>query len=236
MAHSVARVVAVLTIGAVAACGGSSAGGSGGQAKGASSSPAAPAPSATPSITGPQPPSATTLRTALLTVQDFPTGWKTTPVTDSKSKASGDCGDKLEAFDKAHPDSKIKAEADFARQSDEIDEELQAYSNRPDLQAQFAEYAGIIRGCSTLTVQADKEKVKLAVSELSFPKLGDESFAYAATGKIQGIEFELNQVIVRRGSVLVQLTQSSVFSGDVDLLTTTATKALAKLDKVVPVD
>jgi hypothetical protein len=223
---------ALLGVVAVTSCGGSS-GGSKAQPQSDGSSAAA-APSSSPSPSGPQPPSAATLRAALLTVQDFPTGWKTTPASDSNSKASGDCGDKLEAFDKAHPDSKIKAEADFEKQSDEIDEELKAYSDVADLKSQLAEYATIIRGCSTLTIQADKEKVNLKVSELSFPKMGDDSFAYSASGKVQGVEFELNLVIIQRGLVLLQFTQSAVFGADVDFLTTITTKALARFDTAVP--
>ena len=188
-----------------------------------------------PTPTGPGAASVAILKAALLTVQDFRTGWKSKPVTDSKSKSSGDCGDKLEAFDKAHPDSKIKAEADFEKDSDEVDEELQGYSDVADLKAQLAEYIQIIRGCRTLTLTNGGEKINLQVSELSFPKLGDESFGYSATGKSQGVTIVLNLAVILRGHVLVQFTQAGIISADADDLAATATKALAKLDTVVSV-
>ena len=189
----------------------------------------------TSSPTGQAIPTAATLKSALLTVQDFPTGWKTTPVSDSESEASGDCGDRLEAFDDAHPDSKIKAEAAFESDSDEIDEELMAFTDIDALTADVAEYISIIRGCTTIELQVGDDEVKLSVSELSFPRLGDESLAYSATGKIDGVSIELNLVMVRLGPVLLQLTQSGVFSADAEFLSEIATKAVAKLEAAIPI-
>lgn len=228
-------ITAAVSLLTAAACGGSSNDNTGAADSPAPRSSAAsslPLQSASPTTPGVD---VNTLKGALLTVDDFPTGWKTTPVTDSDdSTTSGDCGQKLEAFDKEHPDAKVKAESDFERKSDEINEELQAHPDPSALRAQVAEYANIITGCTTLILKNDGETIKLDVGVLSFPKLGDSTLAYSASGKVEGVSIEINKVLIQRGAVLLQLTQASVFSADAELLTATATKALAKLDAKVP--
>lgn len=217
----------------VSACGGSS--GDDDPAAASESAPATTRAAASASPTGPTAPTEATLKKALLTVQDMPTGWKAgvpDPDDEDDTDAGGDCGAKLEAFDDKYGDAEATATAKFEQEADEIEEELKAYADSADLEAQFTEYVGIIRSCRELILDTGDEKVSLTVAELSLPKMGDESFAYSATGKVQGITIALNFALVRSGLVFVQLSQAGVFSADAEVLADTTSKALAKLDTV----
>lgn len=215
-------------------CGGSSDAGD--KVAGPESAPATTRAAAAATPTGPTAPTEATLKTALLTVQDMPTGWKTgvpDPDDEEDTDTGGDCGEQLEAFDDKYPDADATATAKFEQDADEVEEELKAYADSADLQAQFTEYVEIIRSCRELILDTGDEKVTLTVAELSLPRMGDESFAYSATGEVQGITIALNFALVRRGLVFVQLSQASVFSADAQLLADTTGKALAKLDTVL---
>lgn len=209
----------------VAACSGSS---------GSKGTPSTGSPSSKPTPAASQAASKATLKPALLTVSDFPTGWTTKPLDDSEGNLSGQCADKLKAFDKKYPDSTDKVEADFEKDASEIDESVQGYPSATKLSKEFAEYAGLVRECQTLSTKIEGKKIVLTVGEMSLPKYGDESIGFSAKGKYQGFEFQINEVVVRRGGLLVSFTQSDVLGTDSDLLVGTINKAMAKLNRVLP--
>lgn len=218
-------LVSVACLSLLAACSGSS----GSKATSSTSSR-----TASPTPTASQVPSKVTLQPALLTVSDFPTGWTTKPVDDSEGDLSGSCADKLDAFDKKYADSTDKVEADFEKDASEVDETIQGYASSAELAREFAEYAGLVRECRTLTVKIEGTKLVLNVGELSLPKFGDESIGFSAKGNYKGIEFQINEVTVRRGGLLVSFTQSDVLGTDADFLVTVINKAMTRVNEVLP--
>jgi hypothetical protein len=174
-------VVPVACLMSLAACGGSS-------------EPKATSPTKTQTVS-PTPaaskaPSKATLKPALLTVSDFPTGWTTKPVDDSEGDLSGDCADKLKAFDKKYPDATDKVEADFEEDSAELDETIQGYASAAELAAEFAEYSTVVRECESLTTKIEGHKIVLTVGEIPrhwLPNQPGECAAWRAAGLLHTV-------------------------------------------------
>ena len=79
------------------------------------------------------------------------------------------------------------------------------------------ELAKTMDGCSSVTVTEEGQRVRLALTPAPGAAIaaGDETHAYHATGKLGGIPLTMDIVLVRSGTLVLLLTNTSV-AGTVD--------------------
>lgn len=205
-----------------------------------------PSPVATSSGAASAVPSEATLASALLTVQDFPTGWTKVPTGDEEddddskgNSGKGACAEPLSAHEEKYADAENRVTAEFQPNDGSINDasigqSIGAYASAEDLAANVAEKAAILRECGELVIEFDGNDYRGTVAETSFPKLGEETVGFTQTFDILGLELFVNQVFVRRGGLLLQFQSSDVVSNDTDQLVETMEKAFAKVERVVP--
>jgi hypothetical protein len=82
---------------------------------------------------------------------------------------------------------------------------------------------------------ADGKVTEFRLSALSFPKLGDDTFAVRMSTDAEGLSVVIDVIVVRRSGVMMLLTNAGVGVGTPDSATTetVARKALDKVDKAL---
>ncbi|MCW2666354.1 MAG: hypothetical protein JWN57_1316 [Frankiales bacterium] len=212
---------------ALPACGGD---GSGERARTASGSEASPA-SAEPrrqagsgakgSLTEAQ------LKAALLTVGDLPTGYKATAPdddeTDEDNTSSGDagCDKRFEELDEANEDADVKAEANFEGPGlgSVLQQSLASFDDEARLKKALDKVADVFDDCPSFkTTDDDGSVTSFTIAALSFPKYGDETLAYAITGKTADFTVVLDMAVVRTGRTLAFLAAGGLGAADVETL------------------
>lgn len=162
------------------------------------------------------------LRAALLAVEDLPTGF-TAQAADEGEDDGASCGEDLEETNPAA----AKAAASFAggMLGPFVQEELLAYE--PDeAEAVMARGIASVRACQGYT---DDQGQKFNLSPLSFPDLGDETFAARLDVDGPSLDLVADVVVLRQDDVIAFLFHASTLPVDSVLTERLARTALAKL-------
>jgi hypothetical protein len=169
--------------------------------------------------------SASILRAALLQLQDLPVGYRRAPVSSSNSSPCGPPIAQLVA----------RAEVDFARGPNgpfvfDIIREVTAGTGA----AVMTRFEARVAGCRTFSHKnSDGSIDTYRLSRLSFPALGDQSFAFRLDGKASGLRFDSDVAVVRRGDIFILLDQGGLGAANPSLLLELSRKALQRLDGVI---
>ncbi|MEV6844255.1 hypothetical protein [Actinoplanes sp. NPDC051411] len=218
---------AVLAIGVLADCGEA-----GDQRAGTVGRPAAhPAHPATPT----RQISATLAKRALLAVTDLPTGWTAKPdfapsATDTSEEYEG-CPQYAAVTRKTQAMDDIGAEFTSPAGSDVV-EGIEALTEGAARQL-LTEFSDAVTACPDIVSRTgDGTPFDLYLKALSFPKLGDDTFAARATATVDGTTVNLDFVMVRHGGVLISISQT--VRGVIDTKTTedVTRRAIAKVESV----
>ncbi len=169
----------------------------------------------------PEPPSAgdeltsAEAKKALLTVEDMPTGWSAAPPSSSSSSSSDtikpeSCQKLFDEMDsQSGPGAKVSQEVSFTSGGAlgaQLTETVSSF-DAGDQQDKVGKLADRLTTCPTFTsVDADGSTTKLEMSGLSFPNLGDQTFAFRAAGTVQGIDVTLDGVFVATDHNVVSIT------------------------------
>ena len=91
--------------------------------------------------------------------------------------------------------------------------------------------SGALSQCCTFSTKAeDGSTVTMDLGPLSFPKLGEETFALRIPADSQGLTLAGDMVVIRQDAVGILITNLALGTVDTQLTETVARTALAKLD------
>lgn len=175
-------------------------------------------------------PSVARLRSALLRLQDLPPGYgKTKP--SSSSAANSSC---LGSAKLPSGKNKRSAEADFSKGTvgPFVLESVSA-AKRGTAAPTMAKLKRALKRCGTFREKnADGSVDVYTISTISFPRLGNERTAFRMDITISGgsgpaAEFDF--ALIRRGDIILLLSEGGLGSADADLLISLAHKALHRV-------
>lgn len=178
-----------------------------------------------------------TLKRALLRASDLPPGWTQKRIQDDGSGQGipqGACASSLRSFFEGKPQVQNQVSTAFERGLSDLSQKLLSYASAAMVQAELETFAQIVRSCKSLSVRTGNKTIALTVTPLNFPRLGDATFAFAATGQADGVPLRLTLVAVRVGRVLVQLTQFEALVTTKSFLPAAAQEAVARVMRDVP--
>jgi hypothetical protein len=169
------------------------------------------------------------IKKALLTINDMPTGYSIDSSNDDDDDTPSGCKplDSLPDTDQ-YPDS---AEINFTKGSfgPFVGEGITAL---PEGQAHklLGELADALSKCSTFSSKNDDgTTTKATLQPLSFPKLGDETFAVRLAMDAEGFPLTLDLVVVRSGSNLLLIDNAGIGTVDSSVTESVTRKAVKKL-------
>ncbi|MCW2746024.1 MAG: hypothetical protein JWM48_2574 [Mycobacterium sp.] len=148
---------------------------------------------------------------ALLSVTDLPTGW--TADTSSTSPDSGFSGcSALEAVGGHSKANRAKAEGSFtAGGVGPLLQEMVAVPSDETAAQAMTKLRSALNTCRSFTsTDADGKKTTFTTSALSFPKLGDETFAVQITAPNPLGQLVADVVVVRLGNTVVELAYAGL--------------------------
>jgi hypothetical protein len=139
------------------------------------------------------------LEGALLTIDDMPTGWAGSPPEDDSDDDF--CDDAPELVE-----PKIEAEASY--QEDEFGPiYFEAIGVYDDANAYMDKLEEVVDACRSFTdVDDEGTETTGSIQPLSFPKLGEETFAMRASGEGGGFSFSGDFVIIRLSDDLIMMS------------------------------
>ncbi|GAB3069298.1 hypothetical protein [Pedococcus soli] len=158
------------------------------------------------------------VKAALLAVGDMPTGWaaaESEPEKDDTSTVEPASCQKL--FDNMDTSgkkvkAKHKASASFTQGGMlgvQFEEEVASFDD--DNQGDHVEGLGkVLTECSKMTVVDGAERMPMTMTGLSFPNLGDQTLAFRAKAKSEGIEVVIDAVFVAVGHNVVSFTAAGL--------------------------
>jgi hypothetical protein len=191
----------------------------GGQAKPRATAPAARQVTMPPTTRSQQPavppPSAAELKRRVLRLRDLPHGFVRRPLTSRNLPSQLTGCRRLEALT-GHKAGRHE-QVEFFRLpiGPWFDEAVIAPVHRSAM-GLSEDLAKAIAGCSSVTVTEEGERVRLALTpESAAIAAGDETHAYHATGRLGGIPLTMEIVLIRSGTLVLLLTNTSV-AGTVD--------------------
>lgn len=177
------------------------------------------------------------LSAALITVKDLPTGYKIDPDPsddDDDSKTTSDnpeCLAKFEQLEDLNAESDApEAEASFEGSAfgSVLSVELASLDSKDEVKERVDKLATVLTDCPSFTVTDEDGPATVKLGALSFPKLGDDTFALA--GQIKTAEFTvvLNVVVIQVGRNVATLFDGGL-SGNVEALERAARAQTTKL-------
>ncbi|MFI1997059.1 hypothetical protein [Actinoplanes sp. NPDC020271] len=179
--------------------------------------------------------SAQELERALLTVTDLPTGWS----ADPDGKPGHDSPEQFAECPKyAALVRKLNGMAEGATgfvspTGSDVSENLRSLS-QTGAAALFAEQTEAITACPRLTGTTDSGlSFTMSLTALSFPRLGDETFAFRGATTAYGTTVTADVVTVRRGGVLVGIAHTAKGPVDTAVTEDLIRRALDKAAKVL---
>jgi len=177
------------------------------------------------------------LKKALLGLKDLPAGFEV-------DRSGGDDGTKVSSSKKACAPlvrlmnsatltgSRAQADASFSggQEGPFVDETIDAMGTAQAARVFVQEYRTTVKACSSVRVSIPGAgSSNVAVREVSFGKIGDQSFAArfrAEGGSLEGLE--IIQVGVQSGDVVVGVTAVGLEGPDAEAATDDAVKKAAK--------
>ena len=187
-------------------------------------------PNASPSAggTGSGLPSADQLKSALLVLADLPPGW--TASSSDESSADTTSGSSCGVTSTPTPNDEVKASVDF-QQSDLgpfVSEEITALPEG-EMQAAWNQLKQSLSCPQYTDTDSEGTPTTYQLTQLSLPKMGDESIAVHLTGTTSGYEFQADTVFVRIGNYVVSIANLSLDKVDSDLTASITQKAVDRL-------
>jgi len=166
----------------------------------------------------------TQLRSKLLTLSNFPTGWTIDNSASSGGAASGGCL----AGVKQAPKSETKVSAAFENgQLPQFEEELVSGSAG---KAAYNRLNRVLAGCKHFSVVSGGQNLTFTVGAMSFPTVGNESSAYGVTFSVKGINAGADFVLFRTGSVAGLIEYADIGQPDSSQLQAFVTEAVNKIE------
>jgi len=172
-------------------------------------------------------PTASDLKRQLLTLADLPAGWK----VDNSDDGSDDNSDEpscMKSMDSV-PDPKPEADVAFVQGGGFplMAETVGYVGDRGEHYMSLASTA--FDGCTNVSLKADGDTMHGTIAAIAFPKLGDDLRAWRMSFTVQGIPFDFDVVLARKGSELLIAGYADLGSPDVSELESFTRKALAKM-------
>jgi predicted small secreted protein len=174
------------------------------------------------------------LRAALLTINDMPTGF-TLDATNKKDSNSNFQGCEQLAGLEQRSDTENGIDVSFTKGGfgPFVSESLGQKTEQGAKDA-LDKFANAFSACKTVrSIGSDGKAIELKLSPLSFPKLGDDTFALRMSGDAEGITVGFDVVVIRRSGVMILILNAGIGSPDSAITETVARKALEKVDKVM---
>lgn len=187
-------------------------------------------PNASPSTgsTGAGLPTSDQLQSGLLVLADFPSGWSVSNSDDSSASdtSGGSCG----ATSTPTPSDEVKATVDF-QQTDLgpfVSEDITALP-AGEMNAAWDQLKQSL-SCDQWT-ETDSEGTPTAYqsTQLSLPKMGDDSIAVHITGTTSGFSFQADTVFVRIGNYVVSIANVALDQTDSNLTASITQKAVERV-------
>lgn len=182
------------------------------------------------------------LKTALLSLDEMPTGFTLGDPTDDddgKAQAGDDaCAKRFDDLDKLGEGVKTaKAERDFMKgaglSGSFLNQSLSAYKNKADATKMISAAINVLSECPKFVdVDEQGEKTTFTLKPLSFPKVGDQTFATAMTGSTKDLDISGQLVINRVGSVVQLVGHLGLMGADVDVTDKVVRRGVAKLEEI----
>lgn len=161
---------------------------------------------------------ATQVKAALLAVGDMPTGWaaaKSEPdEEDTSTVEPASCQKLFDQMDSAKQDVKAKHKAKVSFEQGgmlgvQFEEEVSSFDE--DGQGDKIEaVAKVLTQCSKMTMVDGSDRTPMTMTGLSFPNLGDQTLAFRATAKSEGIEVVVDVVFVAVGHNIVSFSAAGL--------------------------
>lgn len=149
---------------------------------------------------------------------DMPTGWSSSPVDNSSSGTFCGLGNSVKSSAAAN------VEADFADGNFPVFDELLASFDQ-DISQTFQTAVKKLDACTSF----QDEGSKFTLGRMSFPAIGDESAAYAASGSVQGFTLGIDFVFVVKGRQAALCLYGDLGTPDIDEFQQLVTKAVGKI-------
>src|SRR5579862_5674418 len=160
------------------------------------------------------------LQSKLLRVSAFPAGWS----VDNSNPQSGDQGC-LSGL-KATPKHETKVRASFTNGNfPQFQEELATGSGGIE---QFTKLRRTLDRCKSYPVTNNGVTAKVTVGAMSFPKMGQQSWAYSQRLTVQGVNLGAVLVLFRVGPIVGAVDYADFGSPDISQAETLIGKAVAK--------
>ena len=173
-------------------------------------------------------PSADQLKSALLVLADFPAGWSVS--TSNESSADNTTGSSCGVTATPTPSDEVKAGVDF-QQTDLgpfVSEEITVLPEG-EMQAAWDQLKQSLSCPQYTDTDSEGTPTTYQLTQLSIPKMGDDSIAVHLTGTTSGYAFQVDTVFVRIGNYVVSIANLSLDQVDNDLTTTITQKAVDRL-------
>jgi hypothetical protein len=174
------------------------------------------------------------LRAALLTVQDMPTGFTVDTDTSKDSAGTLQGCEQLDGLNQ-NAGTGLDIEAKFTKGGfGPFVSETLGQKDEKEAKAAVDKFADALSSCKTAkSTGTDGKVTEFHLSPLSFPKLGDDTFALRMSADAEGLTIGIDVIVVRRAGVMLVVLNAGVGSPDSAITETVARKALAKVDKAL---
>lgn len=156
------------------------------------------------------------LSEALLTLEDMPTGWTVSPPEeDEEDSGTGICGLESGQFTR---DATARATANFQESEfgPMLAQIIDVFSG-DDAEGTMVEFADALSSCTEWTdIDEEGAETEWQLSPLSFPKIGDETFAFRMSTVTFLGAVELDFIVWRRGDIVEVLGHTAIGFEGVD--------------------
>lgn len=177
------------------------------------------------------------VKAALLALDDMPTGWTTSkplPGGDQEQTITpAECESTMTAMTEAAGDVKPKASATAAfsagDQGPTLEEEIHSWDKDPS--GILAMTKDAFEKCPSFSSTADGATTTFEITGLSFPNVGDRTFAFRMKASLDASEMTFDLVYITLGKTEVSLMAGGLQPLDGDKLEATARKAVERVNE-----
>jgi hypothetical protein len=156
-----------------------------------------------------------------LSISNFPTGWFVDNSSGGATK-SGCLKSLTSSF-------KHEVKAEVAYTDGNLPALQETLEVGPGVSARYNRFVKVLNACKTLSYSAGGQAVHGTIGEMSFPKVGTRSSAYAAMLTVQGVTAGVDIILFQVGSVLGDVVYED-FSPDPDQVQAFVTEAIRKIE------
>ena len=171
-------------------------------------------------------PTSDQLKTALLTLSDMPTGWTTSDQTGSDSSSSSMCG--ATPTPTSSDETTVSVDFQKSQLGPFLTEQIVVVLSG-QMKTAFDQIKNSLSCMSWTEPDSEGTPTTYQLSPLSFPKMGDDTFAFRMSGGSGMFTFEADAVYIRVGDSAITIANVAVGSVDSDLTASIAEKAVDKL-------